>query len=74
MEQILKQEIKISENQFGFISWRAVRIGIFSLELLMKKAFKRKGKILYLIFIDREKAYDIVFRYLIWLILKWIVS
>ena len=37
MEQRLRQETQISENQFGFMSERSIMKDIFSLRKLMKK-------------------------------------
>ena len=64
-EQRLKQKTKISETQFGFMEGKSAMEAIFSLRQLMKN-YWAKRKSLYIVFIDLEKAYDMVSRDLIW--------
>ena len=57
MEQRLKQKIKISENQIGFMLRRSTMEAIFSLRQLIEK-YQPKRKNLQMVFIDLKKAYN----------------
>lgn len=61
IEQRLRYDIKICENQFGYMSGGLIMEVIFLLLRLMKKYIER-GQDLHMILIDLEKAYDIVSR------------
>jgi len=50
---MLMQNVKISENQFGFMSGRSLTEAIHLLHQL-----RERSRILHMVFIDLEKAYD----------------
>ena len=60
-EYRLRQNVKISENQFGFMSGRSTTEVIHLLRQLIQR-FRERGRNLHMIFIDLEKAYDKVLR------------
>ncbi|GKC08006.1 retrovirus-related pol polyprotein LINE-1 [Tanacetum coccineum] len=65
IERRLRQETKVSENQFGFMLGRSSMKAIHIIRSLMEK-YKERQKDLHLDFLDLEKAYDSVPRELIW--------
>ena len=57
IEHRLRQNIKISENQFGFMSGQSTTEAIHLLRQLINRFLERKRN-LHMVFIDLEKAYD----------------
>jgi len=64
-----RAKTKISENQFGFMPGRSTIKAIVSLRQLIK-TYRAKKKNVHMDFINLEKAYDKVPRYLIWWVLN----
>ena len=64
IEHRLRQNIKISENQFGFMSGRLTTEAIHLLQLLER--FWERRRNLHMVFIYLEKAYDKVPREVLW--------
>ena len=59
IEHKLRQNIKISENQFGFIPRRSTIEAIHLLRQLIERFREReKERNLHIVFIDLEKTYD----------------
>ncbi|KAL6504476.1 hypothetical protein OROGR_026399 [Orobanche gracilis] len=59
------REVEISENQFAFMSGRSSTVAIHLVIRLMEK-FRERLKDLHMVFIDLDKAYDIILRDVIW--------
>jgi len=62
---MLKQNVKISENQFGFMQGRSTIEAIHLLRQLIHR-FRERRRNLHVIFIDLEKVYDKVPREVLW--------
>ena len=65
IEHRLRQNVKISENQFGFMLGRSTTEAIHLLRQLIER-FRERRKNLHMIFIDLEKTYDKVPRDVLW--------
>ena len=57
--KILTHVTEVHENQFGFMAGKSITGAIFIIQKLQEKYLKKKTK-LYHIFVDLEKAYDMV--------------
>ena len=69
IENRIRRETMIRENQFGFMPGRSTTKAIHLLRRLMEK-YKERKKDLHLVFIDLEKAYDSIPRSIVWDSLK----
>jgi len=56
VEARLRREVRISEEQYGFVPGRGTADAIFALRMLMEKY--REGQELHCVFVDLEKAHD----------------
>ena len=57
IEHRLRQNVTISENQFGFMPGRSTTEAIHLLRQLIER-FRERKRNLHMVFIDLEKAYD----------------
>ena len=65
IDQRLREETEIGEEQFGFMPGRSTTDATFALKMTMEK-YREKQKGLHLVFIDLEKEYDRVPRQEVW--------
>ena len=65
IDGMLREETTIGDEQFGFMPGRRTTDKIFAVRQLMEK-HREKQKVLHLVFIDLEKAYDRLTRQEVW--------
>nr|GFB87820.1 retrovirus-related Pol polyprotein LINE-1 [Tanacetum cinerariifolium] len=65
IERRLRRESRVSENQFGFMPGRSTTEAIHLLRSLMEK-YRERQRDLHMAFLDLEKAYDSVPRWMKW--------
>ena len=68
-ENLLQQQVRIDDMQFGFMPGRSTTDAIFIVRQLQEK-FCGVNNTLYMDFVDLEKAFDRVHRRVIWLTLR----
>ena len=64
IKYMLRRNVKISENQFGYMPGRSTTEAIHLLRQLISDFERRRN--LHMVFIDLEKAYDKVLREALW--------
>ncbi|KAL7844615.1 hypothetical protein SRHO_G00231540 [Serrasalmus rhombeus] len=65
VEARLRREVQISEQQFGFMPRKSTTDAVFALRVLVEK-YREDQKELHFVFVDLEKAYDMVPREELW--------
>ena len=65
VEELIRQRVEIDEMQCGFMSGRGTTDAIFIVRQLQEKHLA-SNKLLYMAFVDLEKAFDRVSRDVIW--------
>jgi len=65
IEYRLRENVKISENQFGFMPERLTTKAIHLLRQLIER-FRKRERNLHMVFIDLEKTYDKMPREVLW--------
>ena len=69
IEQRLRKETDVSENQFGFMPGKSTMEVIYLLRHLMER-YRDHQKDLHIVFIDLEKTYDKVPKEVLWRVLE----
>ena len=69
IEQRVRKETDVSENQFGFMPGRSTMETIYLLRRLMERYWDQQ-KDLHIVFIDLEKTYDRLPREVLWKVLE----
>ena len=69
VEVRLREKVKIRDNLFGFRPGLSTTEPFFALRQLQEKC-REKNKDLHMVFVDLEKGFDIIPRYLIWWCLR----
>ena len=64
IEYRIRQNVTISENQFGFMPRRSTTEAIHLLRQLIERRERKRN--LHMVFTDLEKAYDKVLREVLW--------
>ncbi|KAI5737192.1 hypothetical protein M8J76_010962 [Diaphorina citri] len=65
LEKRLRNIVQVDENQCGFVPGKSTTDAIQTVRILVEK-YRDSGKDLHMVFIDLEKAFDLVPRELIW--------
>jgi hypothetical protein len=73
IEHRLRGVTNVTENQFGFMPGRSTMETVFLRRQLMERCREQK-KYLHMVFIDPEKAYDKVFKNIMWWALQSVIN